>query len=613
MHNSKIHLWRLGVLALASASLTGLTSAPALADDGQTAATLFADSQLAGCVEATLRVSPGEPLTRAKLATLTELGCARQGIESLDGIGNLPNLSMLSVEHNPIHDATPVRGLSALKFLNMSQTEISDLSPIFELDKLTWAAMSEVPASSVEGIENLSELEHLRLSNTRVKDFSPIGDLTLLTELRIDGNELTDIDFLRGLNQLASVDFSNNRVTDLSPIGALPALRTAPGNENAIADVSSLATLPDSAYVELNHQQISLPSVAPAAEVSVPDPIKFVPLSPLAGTDPNPYTTISDGGSLIAGELRWSSLPSGQTTLGASFAHILQSESLAYVRHSGEILLPLAEQELPPSAPTAIVATGADSAVQVTWTAPENTGTGAIESYLVEYRNAQQAWQQFGTVSIEEAEITSLTNGEPVEVRVTARNTSGHSGPAGEIARATPYRFAPEFTVEKTGSSISEGSSVAAGATVQLSQRSLPEGASVVLELHSDPISIGTGKVNAEGTLAVSGKLPETLTGAHTLVATLTVEGVESTARVAVTLSSPVTTKPGAESPETESPGAGGTSAPSNRSTAATDHILVNTGGPMFMGLAAVALLTLCAGSVFTARGRNSHKKKLTS
>lgn len=91
-----------------------------------------------------------------------------------------------------------------------------------------------------------------------------------------------------------------------------------------------------------------------------------------------------------------------------------------------------------PGAPTALVATGGDGEIALTWTAPGDDGGVAVSDYVIELREAGGTWETVddGESASTLATVTGLTNGITYEVRVSAVNAAG-PGLSAE-ASATP-------------------------------------------------------------------------------------------------------------------------------------------------------------------------------
>ncbi|WP_084074970.1 fibronectin type III domain-containing protein [Demequina sp. NBRC 110052] len=98
----------------------------------------------------------------------------------------------------------------------------------------------------------------------------------------------------------------------------------------------------------------------------------------------------------------------------------------------------LATPRTSPDAPTALVATGGDGEIALTWNAPGDDGGDAVSDYVIELREAGDAWETVddGESASTAATVTGLTNGITYEVRVSAVNAAG-PGLSAE-ASATP-------------------------------------------------------------------------------------------------------------------------------------------------------------------------------
>jgi len=98
--------------------------------------------------------------------------------------------------------------------------------------------------------------------------------------------------------------------------------------------------------------------------------------------------------------------------------------------------------------------------------------------------------------------------------------------------------------------------SVAAGSTVEISGAGFPASADVRIELHSDPVVLGTVRTDAQGALALTATVPaSTPAGSHEIVATA--GDVTARASLTVTSSGGVTAPGGATGPDSGAPADG--------------------------------------------------------
>ncbi|MGN8244395.1 fibronectin type III domain-containing protein [Cellulomonas soli] len=232
-----------------------------------------------------------------------------------------------------------------------------------------------------------------------------------------------------------------------------------------------------------------------------------------------------------------------------------------------------------PGAPAVGTATPGDGQVTVTWQTPADDGGSAITGYRVDHKaTGSPSWTAGATLAATSTTttVTGLTNAQTYEFRVVAINDAG-SGPASATTTAIPFRFAPGFTTAD-GAPLNLGS-LTAGTVITMTGSGATPGATIVLELHSTPILLGTTVVAADGTYRLTVTLPAGVTGSHTLVASLAGGAPVDTA---VAVGAPA---PGAAAAVT----APAASAPAGRALAAT--------GANARDVAFLALLLALAGT----------------
>ena len=98
-----------------------------------------------------------------------------------------------------------------------------------------------------------------------------------------------------------------------------------------------------------------------------------------------------------------------------------------------------------PGKPTGLSATAGSTQVELTWTAPSDTGGSPITDYKVEHSSdAGSTWAVFadGTGTGITATVTGLTNGQAYSFRVSATNSEGTGVPSDAVTE-TPAATAP--------------------------------------------------------------------------------------------------------------------------------------------------------------------------
>ena len=163
-----------------------------------------------------------------------------------------------------------------------------------------------------------------------------------------------------------------------------------------------------------------------------------------------------------------------------------------------------------PGAPTGLLLTAGDTTATAAWTAAAGTVTG----YTVVVTAPGETTQSLSTPT-PGILVSGLKNSVTYTVTVSAQNFWG-SGPA-VSDQVTPYVFAPVFTLAD-GSSAT-GKTLKPGDTVTISGAGALPLHSVIAELHSTPISLGSALVAGDGSFSFSVTIPANApAGNHSLV-----------------------------------------------------------------------------------------------
>jgi Leucine-rich repeat (LRR) protein len=99
---------------------------------------------------------------------------------------------------------SPLRSLTGLQFLGLSENHIRDVS----------------------SLAGLVHLRRLSLWQNEVEDVSPLRGMLALERLWLDGNPVEDVAVVARMTNLEVLGLSETRVADLSPLVANPGLGT---------------------------------------------------------------------------------------------------------------------------------------------------------------------------------------------------------------------------------------------------------------------------------------------------------------------------------------------------------------------------------------------------
>ncbi len=181
--------------------------------------------------------------------------------------------------------------------------------------------------------------------------------------------------------------------------------------------------------------------------------------------------------------------------------------------------------------PVAPAATVVENSVTVTWT--QVVTTEQVDGYIVSLISDEGLRESYVAPGVTEHTFAAVPQGA-----YTA--TIALYGPAGQSDASQPSApIVVESTLRTVPPSIGVSAELASGATVTISGGGLDASlGDVRVELHSDPIVLGTGPVAADGSFSFTVTLPESVVaGEHSLVA---FQGDVEVVRTAVTVPAPV-------------------------------------------------------------------------
>ncbi|RKU19639.1 hypothetical protein C6500_10745 [Candidatus Poribacteria bacterium] len=219
------------------------------------------------------QISNVSPL--AKLTNVDWLGLEENRITDLRSLKGLIKLNGIGISGNPISDVSPLVSLISLERIDAWRTLISDFSALAKLPRLRWLefgndrSISTLPSlkglkalrrleirdcsiSDLSGLSALTQLEWLSLVNNAIVDVSPLANLTTLKHLNLDENLITDASPLAKLARLEVLYLENNIITDVSALSGFKNLERLDLRNNGISDFSPLDGLPDKTFVRMD-------------------------------------------------------------------------------------------------------------------------------------------------------------------------------------------------------------------------------------------------------------------------------------------------------------------------------------------------------------------------
>ena len=201
----------------------------------------ISDAALRKAVEASLRKSPGAPITQLEMARRS--GFSVNGVADLAGLEYAANLVSLSLRRGTISDITALGALRSLRYLYLDDNSISDVTALGALTSLEVLDLGQNGISDISPLAGLMSLTELSLKENSIVGLSPLAGLTSLTELSLRANSIVDVSPLAGLTSLTRLNLSDNSIVEVSPLSGLTSLTYLSLWGNAIVDVTPLAGL----------------------------------------------------------------------------------------------------------------------------------------------------------------------------------------------------------------------------------------------------------------------------------------------------------------------------------------------------------------------------------
>lgn len=230
------------------------------------------DPQLQACLDQAVDAN-----NWATTEDVTALDCPGYGIQTLDGIGQLNNLTQLNLSGNQISKTYELELLSQLTLLNLSSNRLVDIAPLLNLHNLqqlnlggnfqlkSWdvetviqnnpglthlgvadihfdnLTHSWLPPMGPQGEYNLVELDISRTG--QYLDLYPVSQYPNLKALKAAEIQLLETGPLDQLQQLEVLDLSNNRLRYLNGLQQLHGLKQLNLGGNSLLQAAEVQML----------------------------------------------------------------------------------------------------------------------------------------------------------------------------------------------------------------------------------------------------------------------------------------------------------------------------------------------------------------------------------
>ena len=175
----------------------------------------FTDRALGVCVSYEMKQQQ-----LAELSQLKKLSCQKDGIRSLDGLEQLTGLEQLYLQGNALQSLEGMGSMPALKVISVANNK---------------------QLKTLKGLEGATGLQEFQGNlNTELRDISAVSNLTKLRIFAAMQANISDISALTRLDQLEEVILNHNQIRDISALGHKPALQRVQLYSNPIESVAPL-------------------------------------------------------------------------------------------------------------------------------------------------------------------------------------------------------------------------------------------------------------------------------------------------------------------------------------------------------------------------------------
>ena len=246
------------------------------------------------------RITDVSPL--ADLINVDWLGLEENSIRDLSPLKGLKKLNGIGISGNPISDVSSLASLISLEGIAAHRTLISDFSTLAKLPRLRWIEFSNDRSISViPSLKGLKALRRLEINNCNISDLTSLSELTELEWLELINNQIFDITPLATLKGLEHLNLDANVIEDVSPLAKLTKLEVLYLENNIISDVSPLAGLTNLERLDLRNNAVSDFS-----------PLEGLPDETSVRAEGNPGSILVRGRKKIEGPWLWMIAPTGE-------------------------------------------------------------------------------------------------------------------------------------------------------------------------------------------------------------------------------------------------------------------------------------------------------------
>ncbi|MFT3795839.1 leucine-rich repeat domain-containing protein [Flavobacterium sp.] len=195
--------------------------------------------------------------------TVTHLDLSGASIEDITILSEFKNLEFLNLNTNLISNVRPISRLKKLRSLYLDHNKIDEL-PNFETPNIAAMSLGANNIRNASGLRNLKNLYFLDLSSNRIRDLSFLESLDGITFLNMAANDILDITPLKRYKRMVFLNLFENGIVAIDALRNLKVTSLLLG-KNSITDLSPI-------YPQLRDGRIDV------LNVGENDQLKYPPL-----------------------------------------------------------------------------------------------------------------------------------------------------------------------------------------------------------------------------------------------------------------------------------------------------------------------------------------------
>ena len=182
-------------------------------DDEATFITYLEGQGATDVIVTDFELTPSRLRCNLSFESMTELLLSSFGINKINNLDSLVNLTYLDLSTNQITNINNLDSLVNLTELFLFSNQITTIENLDSLVNLTTLDLSYNQINTIENLDSLVNLTELHLFDNQINTIENLDSLVNLTDLYLNNNQITTIENLDSLVNLTDLYLSSNQIT----------------------------------------------------------------------------------------------------------------------------------------------------------------------------------------------------------------------------------------------------------------------------------------------------------------------------------------------------------------------------------------------------------------